>query len=97
LQLDFGKILTDKDKDITDMKLLNDNEQMNLKTKIDELNKQVKSLIFQLSAYDNIDLDSHNRLKGKYEVLNQNLEFIKEENKNLKINISLMKDDNDKA
>lgn len=61
------------------------------------MNKQIKSLVSQLAAFDNIDVDSYNRLKARYEVLNQNLEIIKEENKTLKLNLNNLKDENIKT
>lgn len=86
LQLDFSKVLADKDQEISDIRSMHDRDKSDSKANMDELNRQIKSLVGQLAAFDNIDVDSYSRLKARQEVLNQNLEIFKDENKTLKYN-----------
>jgi len=58
LQLDFSKVLADKDLEISDIRLIADNEKADYKENVNELNKQIKSLVGQLATFDNIDVDS---------------------------------------
>lgn len=94
LQLDFSKVLADKDQEISDIRLIHDRDKADSKANLDELNKQIKSLVGQLATFDNVDIDSYNRLKARYEVLNQNLEIIKDENKSLKYNLNNLREEN---
>lgn len=65
LQLDFSKVLADKDQEISDIRALHDRDKADSKANMDELNRQIKSLVGQLSAFENIDVDSYNRLKAR--------------------------------
>lgn len=58
MQLDFSKVLADKDLEISDIRLIADNEKADYKENVNELNKQIKSLVGQLATFDNIDVDS---------------------------------------
>jgi hypothetical protein len=44
--------------EISDIRLIADNEKADYKENVNELNKQIKSLVGQLSTFDNIDVDS---------------------------------------
>jgi len=81
---DFNSILTEKERTESDLRQQLEKERHKYKTNMTELNAQVKSLTSQLAVFENLDVDSYNKLKSKYEVINSTLEFVKEEHKTLK-------------